>query len=207
MLVEVDNYKIYCEDPRFIEEVYNLKEYSFADNDKTDNVVIDLGSNIGTYSMYIYPRAKVIYAIEPSPEFDLLERNVEENKLDRIKAFKMAISGDNGTAMMCKNAGTGSWKLGNADNMPTTKVVTRTLFTFMDEHGINHVDMLKIDAEGAEIEIFSSPDFVKVRDRIDLIFGEYHGNSEKLKGILELNNFEVSFIYDKPHFIARRVNG
>lgn len=207
ILVEVDNYKIYCEDPRFVEEVYNQKEYQFALNGKKDNVVIDLGSNIGTFTFYIYDKASRIYAIEPSPEYEFLEKNVKENNLDKVVLSNVAIGKDNGIETMHKNAGTGSWKIGLSDNFPTVRVVTRTLATFMDEHNINHVDMLKMDIEGGEIDVLSSSDFARVRDRIDTIFGEHHGNIDRLKELLELNNFDVEFINIAPHFIARRVNG
>ena len=45
---------------------------------------------------------------------------------------------------------------------------------FFEEHNIEHVDLLKIDTEGAEYLILPSPGFARVASKIDYIIGEAH---------------------------------
>ena len=49
-----------------------------------------------------------------------------------------------------------------------------TLFTLYD---IDHVDFLKVDIEGAETEVFGGSGFDRVKDKIDVIMGEFHTGS------------------------------
>src|SRR5207302_3010451 len=49
---------------------------------------------------------------------------------------------------------------------------TLTLEDLMQEHGLDHIDILKLDCEGSEFSILSKTPSL---DRIGLIVGEYHG--------------------------------
>jgi len=46
--------------------------------------------------------------------------------------------------------------------------------TFMDKTNIKHIDLLKIDVEGAEYEILGGPYFQNVCHKVDAIIGEAH---------------------------------
>lgn len=77
---------IHCDTARFVYEVLEKGEYSFL----FDNlVVIDAGANIGTFSMWIYPHASKIHAVEMDQRnIELLQRNVADNNLERVKIYK-----------------------------------------------------------------------------------------------------------------------
>jgi FkbM family methyltransferase len=203
MIVEKGKYKINCDDPRFINDIMENKEYDFMDNDK---VIVDLGANIGVFSMWVYDRAKVIYAVEPSEEYVNLDKNVKENELHKIKTFNFAISGQNGSQIMHKNSGTGSWSLKGVINEgnPVATVQTKTLATFFKENNIDYVDLLKIDVEGAEVEIFSAGDFGDIADNIAFIFGEYHNEGNMMVDSLVRHNFDVIQL-PSGHFTARKI--
>ena len=60
-------------------------------------------------------------------------------------------------------------------NVTSTEIVhLKRIDEFMEENNIEHVDLLKIDVEGAEYGIFSSGGLEKVKDKIDYIIGEAH---------------------------------
>ena len=70
--------------------------------------------------------------------------------------------------------------------------------SFMFGHGINMVDILKMDIEGDEIEVFNQSNFPK--DRIRTIIGEYHNRPVKDK----LQNLGYRYFdYPNQHFMAR----
>mgnify|MGYP001583782647 CR=1 FL=1 len=143
--------------------------------DKKGKVCLDIGANIGLASLYLKDYAEEIHAIEPS--YECYQCLVENTKDYNIKTYPIAI----GTANEKRKL------FGKEDEPPQTfynnifnnytyniDVESLTIDRFMDENNINHVDIMKIDVEGAEYEIFMSPGFEKVADKIDFIIGEAH---------------------------------
>ncbi len=129
-------------------------------------VVFDLGANIGTFSMLVhraYPNAHII-AYEPDGEnFSLLQANARFAELHRE-----AVAGK--TGMVNFDAGGFPDALHIAPEGRTT-VMARSL---ADVVGEKHVDLLKVDIEGAERELLEMADSA-VFSRIDRIIMETHG--------------------------------
>ena len=51
-----------------------------------NSIVVDVGANIGYYTLQMAQRAKKVYAIEPYKEcFEILKKNVKENNLGKRK--------------------------------------------------------------------------------------------------------------------------
>jgi len=81
---------IHCDTTRYIWEVLEHGEYGFAFDDL---VVMDLGCNIGAFSLWIYPRARVIHAIDMEPKFlDLFKKTIRDNELTGIILYKEKIT-------------------------------------------------------------------------------------------------------------------
>lgn len=185
---------------RFIKEVIENNEYGFLNNFQT---VIDIGANIGSFSMWIYDQADVIYAIEPVREnVEELMRNIKLNNLDKIIVKEMAISNESKIKMMYKNGDpqSGGWKIDEAGDYP---VDCRTLEDFMNSCNISCADLVKLDVEGEELKILQTPFFPK--DRVKTIIGEYHNSSimlHELKKTLEWLGYEYKD-FGNNHFIAR----
>jgi FkbM family methyltransferase len=57
-----------------------------------------------------------------------------------------------------------------------------TLGELMAEHGLERIDVLKLDCEGSEFSILGR---TTVLDRIGLIVGEYHGREAFQKLVVE----------------------
>jgi len=173
-----DKYK----EDRFFDEVFKVKVYGEVKKVEKKDVVVDIGALAGEFSFYIYDQAKKIYAIEPCSEhFEELKENVEKYKLKKIKPFKLAIAGINGDIQFYKDAiedrGGGSTVSKNKKFCEIVPAVT--LATFISNNEIKFVDILKIDVEDAEDQIFSAPDFKKVVDKIGFIIGEHLGDNPK----------------------------
>lgn len=158
---------------RFIGEVFTDKVY---DSCKPKLTVVDLGGFTGEFSFMCLPFAKEIYCVEPDPvPFAQLKKYVADFELeDRMKIFNFAITGHNGSCNMHLSHAGGSAVGGESP------VQCKTLLTFLDENEIYHVDILKVDVEGSEKQIFEDPTFEKALKRIDLIIGE-HAGFETLK--------------------------
>ena len=181
---------------RFFKEVYVDGMYAPVLLEKLD-VVLDVGALAGEFSTWIHNRAGVVYAFEPQPEaFKELEENIED--FPKVKAFKLAIGGENGTKKLYKDTRGGHSLLGQKDDFE--EVECKTLATVMKENNIDQVDVLKIDVENGEMEVFSAPDFAEIASKINFIIGE-HMNGV-VESLLEQNGYTIEK-YDHGA-IARR---
>lgn len=138
-------------------------------------VCFDIGGNIGVVAIVlatIYPESKV-YTFEPvQSNYELLLQNIAE--YPNIKALKYGLGGDTGKRRIWfsddeKNPGGSSLVIKNSEGR-NEMVEVRDVATAFQEFGAP--DVLKIDVEGAEAEIFESmPNLSEVK----WIAGELHG--------------------------------
>ena len=202
--VSFDSQFDFLYDEIFKDEVYKKAFEGFSK--KKDLTIIDLGANIGMFSIYAYPYAKTIYAIEPfSKNRRNLIANIKKNKLDNVIVSDVAISDYKETALMYATddnlVGAKIVRPPFADPAPVTEVVsTMTLAQFMDSNKIDHVDILKVDIEGEELHVFNSPDFKDASLKIDRIIGEHF--ADEVNPILDTCGFKTSIINDS-YFYAQ----
>ena len=108
-----------------------LDDYNFSDIRETD-IVLDIGANIGAFTMMAAKRAKHVYAVEPIYS-DILLRNIEKNKFKNVTVLNTGI-------------GTGTQNLTYHNN---SKKVQLTTFTDIIRR-CGTVDFMKCDCEGCE---------------------------------------------------------
>lgn len=141
----------------FIDEAYLPPPLSIPE----DAVVVDIGGHIGCFTLFAAHRARRgrIFAYEPEPSnFELLSENVSRNAPDRVQAFNLAVDGREGEREMhfaVSRSGTGGHSFFGPGEK-TFKVRCTSLPRILAEHRLDHVDFLKLDCEGAEVEILES---------------------------------------------------
>lgn len=162
---------------RFIDEVFDEEIYRGAVPKLT---IIDLGAYEGEFSFYCYNFAKKIYAIEPDPRpYAILEKRIRKYDLDKIQCFPIAI-GDSRKERIFHASGYGGSRLlsgGDMEHLGKGEIIVKSMSIadFIEENKIDHVDILKVDIENGEDEVFSGEEFAKVVDKIDVIIGEHLG--------------------------------
>lgn len=123
---------------------------------KENSVVVDIGANYGYYSLLASTKNKngKTYAIEPVKEnFDVLNKNVSENKFYNIETFNCAIS--NISEKKEFNVTEASDSAGFYEH-PNTKTYEKRA---IQAHSLDDlfpgikVDIIKIDTEGHEIHV------------------------------------------------------
>jgi FkbM family methyltransferase len=148
----------------------------------TDLVVLDVGANIGLFTLYAArraPKARIL-SLEPFPTtFARLLTNVRDHHLDsRVVCLNYALTGVRGLRVM-RDASVPSQRrsLESTESVASgTQVLGKTLQEMMDENDLRQVDLLKMDIEGSEYEVLlSAPPSVLAR--ISRIALEYHGDS------------------------------
>lgn len=161
---------------RFFKELFEENEYEPVSRVKAD-VVVDAGALAGEFCSYIYDRAGVIYALEPySEHYAELEENIKEFDLTKIKPYRLALAGESGERNLLIQSRGGHTLGGDPQDKPFEVVKIKSLAGFMKDEGIDHIDILKVDIESAENEVFNSPDFLEVADKITMIIGEHLGD-------------------------------
>lgn len=178
--------------------IFIKKDYGKIKNNST---IIDIGVNIGVFSVYATTLSKntKVYAYEPMPKnFNLLLDNIQINKVENaIIPFKLGISSHKETRRLFLASGSPFHSIYSDKNEKYIEIDCIALKDVFDENKIKYCDVLKIDCEGAEFEIlYNTPEeyFLKIKE----IRLEYHNqkkenyNIKSLIKFLENNGFKVS---------------
>ncbi len=121
-------------------------------------VIVDAGANVGLAAVYFanrYPKAQII-AIELSPDnFQLLRENTRH--YPRISTIHAGLWPRHET-LRFQQKGVSPWgyKVNNSLDDNSISVESVTIPDIMARHQLDSIDLLKIDIEGAEVELFSS---------------------------------------------------
>jgi FkbM family methyltransferase len=137
-----------------------------------DSVVVDLGANRGGFSQGVRSRFGCrCIAVEANPDLAAALRTSST-----IESYQCAIAAADGESALHLSADPeGSSIQGNPPQSTGESVIVpaRTLTTFLKEAGVTHVDLLKVDIEGAEVRMFDSLGDADLQ-RIDQISVEWH---------------------------------
>ena len=203
----VNKIGIWADDERFIREILVGDEYKYLCDYDT---VVDLGANIGTFSLWIYDRAKRIFAVEPNPKpMELLRKTIEDNGLDKIIPVEVAVTGTDGERFLA-NTDDVVYGSGLINDKVGIVVQSMQMDTFMVEYKIGYIDLLKVDIELSEKELFASKGFQNVAHKIGTIVGEYHNGEiqQSIKDSLTGCGFryvDLTGANSSGKFIAKRL--
>lgn len=123
--------------------------------------VIDVGANIGLFSISqaLKHRDSQIYAFEPNPEaYARLKKNLQANDIGNVTAINRAVYSSCRSVQFLATDLTIVGRLASAETNGRTRVVAVTLDGFCSERAIQSVGLLKIDVEGAEVEVLRGAD-------------------------------------------------
>lgn len=149
--------------------------------------IFDVGANIGIATVYfaaVYPQAR-IYCFEPLAEnVELLRMNTRCFG-DRIRVLTYGLSDVSGrlTYLMSDDPGNfGGGHFGDEGTAVATsqhrlQLPVKTIHEVVHEHGLDGVDVFKIDTEGSELAILRGMPS-GIRTQAQAIIGELHGQSD-----------------------------
>ncbi len=138
-----------------------------------DFVFIDVGANIGGYTLFAAalagPRAKIL-AIEPQPEiYERLVYNMRQNPFANMKAIDCAVADRDGEIVLfidAKNRGETSMRTVHSDSSGAQlRVPAKTLATIVRDEGFTRIDAIKLDVMGAE-DLILEPFFTAMPTKI-----------------------------------------
>lgn len=154
-------------------------------------VIFDVGANIGKYTKLVaehIPSAR-IFSFEPNPNsFRTLTESVKALNNNNISVFNFGLSSVSDDKIMYSyKSDVGSTHtsvlhdvltdLHRSEDNVEIKAQFASLDQFCREHKIDHIDFLKIDTEGHELEVLKGASSMLSEKKIDVIqfeFGECH---------------------------------
>lgn len=144
--------------------------------------VVDLGANAGQASVYLRDRfpSATILAVEADPDTArLAARNAGADP--NTVVVSAAMCDHDGTVTLTRlpghSWGSNLFSSWSSPHSPRIEVDGLTLGTLLHRHGIDQVDLLKIDIEGAEIMTLTSD---RALERVRFVLGELHPSILKM---------------------------
>ncbi|GIW61804.1 MAG: FkbM family methyltransferase [Patescibacteria group bacterium] len=193
--------RLHSFDMIILNEIYILNLYLPFTSLIKKGDVIDIGAHIGIFSVFAVHTFKPhrVLAFEPyTPNFSLLKKNIEYNKLTSIiLPIKLAVGERNGKGNLFideKNTGGHSLHTNLLSKSEHKEIISiTTLDNIFTTHSIKNCSILKLDCEGAEYDILKAASDETLK-KIQLIILEYHPNYslEKLQSFLKNKGFIIS---------------
>jgi FkbM family methyltransferase len=177
-------------------------------------VILDIGAHIGSVARryrQLFPLAS-IYCFEPFPQsFQELVKNLKGDT--RVFCHRTAVSEKKGTAVLNANfssatnsllttdkRGASFWGEGLLNTQSQVEVSTTTVDTICLETGISHVDILKMDVQGAEFSVLMGARDALSHERVSLVYTElitcptYEGQHRLHEYLAYLDSFGYEFL-------------
>lgn len=135
---------------------------------------LDVGANIGKYSLFIARRTRgPVIAVEPHPQnYRALLRGIALNKLTNVIPLNVAAWNRSEQLTFYLDVGSQghSVKWRSERNCGCLTVRGEPLDTMLMQIGVKHIDWVKLDIEGAELEAMLGLESTILRDKPRIIF-------------------------------------
>jgi FkbM family methyltransferase len=194
--------KFYCrkkdEDLHIISEQYENRTLSlFKSLAKKSKIIIDVGAHIGKYTIIAskLTKGKVI-AIDPSKDnFHILKKNILLNKCKNVLAFNLAVTNKNKKVKLYKPGTSVYYTIRKIKNSSWELVNGVSLDYLLKRLKIKKVDLIKIDVEGAELDVIEGFKRYLISHRVDRLIIE----------ILEDNFSKLSFKFNSLGYSIKKI--
>ena len=152
--------------------------------------VIDIGASVGVYTFSaagIVGKNGAVYAIEPfSLAVDCLNQTCLVNQIENVKVFKNAVSDHYGTAnLLLQSASELNYLASGHEPIDSTmeieEVICITLDSFVEQVGIDRVEVIKISTEGNELSVLVGCEQILNKFAPMIIYTSYTSNGINLE--------------------------
>jgi FkbM family methyltransferase len=166
------------------------QELRLLDRIPENGIALDIGAHIGiwTVPMALHRPSARIFAFEGAPgTYRRLQTNVERNSLANIQTFHCAVSDTTGTILFQSPQNASVFgrisahgnSRGRYDETQSNAVPCTTIAHFCAEHGISHIDFMKVDVEGAELNVLRGATPLLSERSIDVIWMEIDATNQR----------------------------
>jgi FkbM family methyltransferase len=160
-----------------LEQINVSRMYDPVFKDRQNMVILDLGANCGLFSLYAADSCSRVVSVEPTPStFNILKEVV--SSVNNIMPLQLAIGPHNEmiSFFINENSTTNSMLDRNGSEI---KVQCMTLETLLHFQNLDHVDFIKCDIEGSEMQALTDATLGPIANRVDFWFVEVHQTDVK----------------------------
>lgn len=188
-------------------------EYSWVEDylmnlHKKRPIIIDAGANVGLFSRWVLKRVPEaqVYAIEvESGNFEILKRNTHRYSVCCIN--KGLWSKECHLKVIARDTGEWGFMVTETKEYDTDTVEAISLKDILINYKLDEIDLLKMDIEGSEYEIFSSQDLGWL-DRCHALVVETHdhiveGSDQLVNRVLKEHGFS-KYTYEENQFFWKK---
>jgi len=216
-LAILDNLKIHVSPSEYVKllitDYRGLKTKYFKNNIKENNIVVDVGANIGYYTCLfskLVGKNGHVYSFEPDPtNYKLLKQNVEENNCRNVTLEQKAVTDKTGTSSLnlSTNSSTSHSLYETFENSKTIQINTVGFDDYF--HNVENIDFIKSNAQGGDYPmILGMPNLLNRSKKIGIwlefspfLIRQQGSNPAEFLKLLNDLKFRidlVKFTYDKP---------
>ena len=146
----------------------------FLSQIKHGDTVIDVGAHVGQYTLFAAGIGCTVHSFEPEPRtFATLSANVAQNQLVKVSLNQCALAESSRLSALfsanADNIGATSLLPNEYTRKESTVVRCVALDEYLIEHGNPKVSFIKIDVEGAELNVLRGAQSVLSRDHPKII--------------------------------------
>ena len=203
----------------FYEDIYSLVVAALL---RPGDAVVDVGAHVGYYTLLaasaVGPAGQV-FAFEPAPDnVQYLQENIRHNSFKNINVSPCVVGQDQGSATLYydsdNDGGHAVWDVSLAHGRVKCREDSKFIRVprisldarFADDPDI-HFRLLKIDAEGSELEVMKGASNLMTRGGVDCIMWERNDETFSYMGFTEHDVRETAahMGYDTCGFVAGRL--
>lgn len=191
------------EDPSF-DDVW-LRNVYYPYRPKNDDVVVDIGAHMGFFTLKVAKTVRKVVAVEPDPvNFHFLSLNVRLNRVtEKVILHNCAIGEKESQIYLDRGYyGFGRTKIAEKETGYLTKMTTTD--RLIESERLQRLDLIKIDAEGYELQILNHAQRTLEEFHPRLLIAAYHFRHEAsmLSDRLLEFGYEVKY-YQIPLILSR----
>jgi FkbM family methyltransferase len=205
------SFEFYCRNNKDDFKVMTIHEDEILEHflPKDGDIVVDIGAHIGLYTIIsskrVGPNGKVV-AIEADPgNFEILNRNIQLNKLNNVIALNYAAySREEQKLKLYLLSGKSGFTSYNTilsnfvkSDEKFVEVNANTLDYLLHQNGIDAVNWMKIDVEGAEFEVLKGATSTLSKSKDIALLIELHDINydyrPKIEEFIKSYNFRIKF--------------
>jgi FkbM family methyltransferase len=173
---------------------------------KKNLTVIDAGANIGLFSLYVQDSCKKLISVEPAPHnLYILEQFLAN--FSHVEIEMSAVNNVDTTVPFYIHTSPTCCSTVNDITGIKVDVQAKTIATIMADHKVDHVDFIKCDIEGSEMQALTDETIGAVADKIDVWWLEIHQTNANTgapwPGDLEDNRQKLNALFQKHGYQTR----
>jgi FkbM family methyltransferase len=208
------DYELNREGMDILNEVFVQRLYSDYFPFYRCNSILDVGGHFGYFALFAAnnsaPNSRIVTVEPSSRNLAVLRANITAAGLSQITPVHGAIADQSGTldlhvskAHNCSLYAEHTQSIAPGSATSTERVTVHTLADVMAQHGLDSVDVMKLDCEGAEYPIIANTPR-DVLARIGVIMMEFHDAKDPqrtgltIKNQLESKGFRVVLLRHLP---------